>query len=268
MTTDKNRNAIRFGREITRSRRNAGITQSRLARQVDVSTSHLSNIERGLRAPTPTLVGALDHALGEDGRLIRVWDDLTGAGRPAWLDELAQLERDAVSIQEFQLALVPAVLQTEDYARAITRLTSPWARCEEIESRVRDRTERARRFAHGPTPFMWIVLDEAVITRTIGSREVMKAQLDHIAALARDGRIAVQIVTGQHPGLSGQFKIIVSNSAPDIVYAESPHSGQVIDESADVHRFRLLFGSLQAAALPPGESLRMVEERVEGLSDE
>lgn len=268
MTANKNPNAIRFGREVARTRRNAGITQSRLARNVGVSASHLSNIERGLRGPTPSLVGALDHALGEDGRLTRVWDDLTGAGRPAWLDELAQLERDAVSIQEFQLALVPAVLQTEDYARAITQITSPWARIEEIESRVHDRKARARRFESGSTPFMWVVLDQGVITRVIGSPQIMRAQLDHIAGLAREGRIAVQIVTGQHPGLSGQFKIITSNSAPDIVYAESPHSGQVIDESADVHRFRLLFGSLQAAALPPGESLRMVEEQVEGLSDE
>lgn len=260
--------AIRFGRVVTQARKKLGITQSHLAGKVGVSSSHLSNIERGDRNPTHLLVEALDRALDENGRLIRTWADLTGTGRPAWLDELADVEREAFSIQEFQLAVFSSLLQTEDYARALMRLTSPWSPDGEIENRLTARMTRAHQFVSAASPFMWLVVDRSAITRTIGTSGIMRAQLVHVVELARSGRIAVQVVDGQHSGLGGSFEIISSRATSDVVYAESPYSGQMVDDPEQIHRFRLLFGSLQAVAMPPDASLRLIDEQVEGLSDE
>ena len=267
MAAEKDRNAVRFGREITRVRRNAGLTQTALARRIGISVSHMSNIEHGTRMPTPSIVIATDDALDEEGRLVRVYEDLTGNGRPAWLDELADLEREALSIQEFQLALFPSLLQTTDYAREVIRTTSPWAPDDEVEERLDSRMERSRRATAAPSPIMWMVVDQGVLTRTIGANDIMRTQLAHVAQLASSSRITVQVVDGQHPGLGGPFKIVSSSTAPDVVYAESPYAGQIVDSPEQVQRFRLLFGSLQAAARPPDESLRLIEERMEDLRD-
>lgn len=267
---DKDRNAIRFGREITHVRRNAGITQSRLARSVEVSSSHLSNIERGVRFPTPTLVGALDHALSEDGRLIRVWEDLTGTGRPAWLSELAELEREALSIQEFQLVAFPGALQTEAYARQLIGLEAPLIGTALMEASLKARMERAQRFVAAEQPAMRLVIDKSVIKRRIGGNAIMADQLAHVADLIESGRVLVQIidVLDAYPGMRGSFEILSSSTAPDVVYAESAYSGQLIDEPEAVQRFRLMFGDMQAAAHSPERTLRLIQEELEGIRHE
>jgi len=262
--------AERFGREIARIRRIAGITQSRLARMVGVSSSHLSNIERGIRTPTPSLVGALDHALGEDGRLIRAWEDLTGTGRPAWLSELEELERDALSIQEFQLAAFSGVLQIEAYASVLVGLEAPLIGAAVLDASLTARMERARRFTTAENPAMRLVIDKSVIQRRIGGNAVMAEQLRHVAGLIEAGRVSVQIidVLDAHPGMRGPFKIISSSSRPAVVYAESAHSGHVVDEPDAVQRFRLMFGDLQAVAHSPERTLRLIHEELEGIRHE
>lgn len=259
--------ADRFGREITRVRRNAGITQSRLARMVGVSSSHLSNIERGVRTPAPALVGALDHALGEDGRLIRAWEDLTGTGRPAWLNELADVEREALSIQEFQLAVFSSLLQTEEYARALISGATPLWTPAQVENGVAERMARARRFASAAQPAMRLVIDGTVITRRIGGSAVMADQLAHVIQLVESGRISMQIINlaRAHPGLLGPFKIISSATTPHLVYAESAYSGQLIDDPEAVQRYRLMFGDIQASALDPDDSLRIIRDEMESI---
>ena len=270
MASDHDRNAVRFGREIIRARRKAGITQSRLARQIGVSSSHLSNIERGTRTPTPSLVGALDYALDEGGRLIRVWDDLTGAGRPAWLSELAEREREALSIQEFQLVVFPGVLQIEEYARALIKRGTLLSTSAEIEAMLEDRMARAQRFASAEEPAMRLVVDISAIKRRIGGDAVTAEQLAHVVQMIESGRVAVQISDGldAYPGMRGPFAIFSSCDAPDVVYAESAYSGQIIDEPDTVHRFRLAFGDIQAAARSPESSLRLIQEELEGIGHE
>lgn len=242
-----------------------GMTQGRLANHLGVSSSHVSNLERGYRSPKGKTVAILDKVLVAEGRLVRLWEELTKSGRSAWLEELADLERDAVSIVESQIALFPSLLQTEEYARALVTTLSPWMTPEEIKTSVRVRRERAERFASAQTPIHWAVMDQTAVTRHIGSDKIMKAQLSHVADLMENGRISVQIVTGRNPGLVGPFKIISPSSAPDVVYAESAHSGQIIDAPEDVRRFRLTFGAVQAAALSLEDSALLIERTLEGL---
>lgn len=259
--------ARRFGRELARLREMSGITQGKLANQLGISSSHLSNLERGYRTPKGPAIPQLDKALNAEGRLIRLWEDLTRSGRPVWLDELAELERCAVSILESQTAIVPSLLQTEAYARSVMTTLTPWADREQIEAGVQRRKKRTEWFFTSREPIYWAVLDETVLTREVGGPEHMKAQLTHMSDLIENGRISVQLVRGQHPGLRGTFKIISPDAAPDVVYVESARSGQVIDSPDDVRRFRLVYGAIQAAALSPQESARLILKSIEGLGD-
>ncbi|WP_345555931.1 DUF5753 domain-containing protein [Streptomonospora halophila] len=178
---------------------------------------------------------------------------------------MADLERDATAIMESQTMMFPALLQTEAYAKAAVCTLSPWMTQHEIAVSVRNRMERAERFAASESPIHWAVIDHSVITRKMGSDDLHREQLTHVADLISDERVSVQVVCGRHPGMAGPFKIISPPGASDVVYAESAHSGQIIDTPEDVRRFRLVYGAIQAAALSPDESARLILKTLEGL---
>ncbi|MFE6446879.1 helix-turn-helix domain-containing protein [Nocardiopsis dassonvillei] len=256
----------RFGRELSRRRRASGYTQERLGKQVGVSQGHIGNIERGERSPDLKLVTELDRVLGADGRLERFWGQLSGDGEPVWLDDLDQVERDAVSIMEVQTNLFPSVLQVESYAYAAVRVFSPWMTPDEVESSVRSRLARAQRFASSATVYR-AVIDAAVLRRQPNSdAELMAEQLRRVVDLVQDRRISIQLVTtGWHAGLVGTFKLIASSSAPEVVYVESAYSGRLLDDPQAVQRFRVLLSDAQAVALSPQESLHLLQEELARL---
>ncbi|WP_052746022.1 helix-turn-helix domain-containing protein [Allosalinactinospora lopnorensis] len=106
MTADK-RAMQRFGREMARTRKLADMTQGALADKLGVSPSHISNLERGYRAPVPALLPRLDRELRSGERLTRLWDELTGSGRQAWLEEVTALVRDARAVMDYQVNVFP-----------------------------------------------------------------------------------------------------------------------------------------------------------------
>ncbi|QVQ54123.1 helix-turn-helix transcriptional regulator [Spiractinospora alimapuensis] len=258
---------VRLGREISRLRRYSRYTQSRLAAEVGVSQTHIGNIERGERTPDVRLVADIDSALNAKGRLDKLWATLSGDGEPVWLDDLAQIEREAVSVMECHNALFPALLQTEAYAEVVTQCTSPWATGEEIRSTVQGRMKRATWFAESTTPSYRVVLDHSVITRTVGKAATSANQLAHVIALIERRRISAQLVAqGCHPGLGGPFALIASPTAPDVVYVESADAGRMVDDPVRVQQFRLLFSDIQAVALSPEESLQRMRDELEKVT--
>jgi len=242
------------------------MTQRVVGRAIGVNHNHVSNLERGERRPTPTLLAALDALLTGDERLGRLWESLNEANQPAWLSAIRDVQRDALSILQFQAQEVPGLLQTERYSRALISAISFWESPAWVNDRVEERMERAHWFAMANRPFLVTVLPESVIENPIGSPEIMREQLDHLVTLASAGRISLQIVTGhEHPGLIGPFMIIAPSVGPEVVYTESAAEGRVIDDSAEVARFKLRFGRLQAVALSPEQTLTLIKEKAEGF---
>ncbi|MDS1271801.1 helix-turn-helix transcriptional regulator [Lipingzhangella sp. LS1_29] len=258
---------LRFGRELSRLRRLSGFTQDRLARSVECSQGHIGNLERGDRSPDLRLVAALDRELEAEGRLERLWSQLTNVREPAWLDDLANIEREAITLAESQIGVIPSLLQIREYAASVIRATSPWMTKGEIKESIDSRIERAERFTSSEYPTYRAVLDESIVRRHLDDREATAKQLSHLVDLIERDRISLQIVkAGCHPGQIGPFKLITSPAAPDVVYVESAHAGHIIDDSLQVHQFRLLLGDLQAIALSPPESLALVRAELEGLN--
>ncbi len=260
----------RYGRELRALRDEAGLTQTALARRVSVSKSTISDIERGRTAPTPQLRTDLDAVLGS-GRLERVWAELTGSGREAWKYEVAALVDGASAVYEYQVLVWPAHLQTEAYAHTLIRYGAQWLSEEERTARASERFKRATRMAQSLRPKLWVVLDETILLRRYGSPQIMRGQLAFVADLAERERITMQLVplgASKHPGNSGAFKLITTDNAPDVLFAESAREGQLVTDTVEVAQFRGQFAALQAAATSPEVALSRLQDEIRRLDDE
>ena len=168
---------------------------------------------------------------------------------------------ESTSLRSWQPLLVPGLLQTAEYAQAI--LAADPETTEDKLGRAGRRLawERQAILDKPNPPTLWVVLDEAVLHRLIGSRKVMYDQLLHLADTSSRSNITVQIVPAQigaHAGLLGGFAIASFDSAPGTVYMESPDQGQTTEVPSVVRRLSRTFDTLRADALPRGASRGLI----------
>nr|WP_162231629.1 helix-turn-helix transcriptional regulator [Allosalinactinospora lopnorensis] len=242
------------------------ISQRRLASATHVSPQQVGAIERAERYPGKDFAELADNVLGGDGALIELWRRLYNASYPAWLSELVEVEPLATMVREYHPTLVPGLLQTKDYAWATVRAGNPLMRDEEVERLVAARMNRQRLLSKPDAPITVTVVDETVVTRPLGSPEVMHAQLSALLDKIDQRRIQLQIVpftTRQHPGLTGPFTVLSFPDKPDLVYVEDVVGGTMVQKPDQVSRMTVLFGSLQGVALSPDESVKLLRETQE-----
>jgi transcriptional regulator with XRE-family HTH domain len=262
-----------YGAELRYRREQAGLTLEQLAEGSFRGISFLSQIERGERGMPMDLALHVDKRLGTDGFFQRRCEDAAKARRvgiaPHFAD-VADLEKQARSIEDWAPLLVPGLLQTRAYAMAIIRSGTPRASEAKVEEVVKARLERARLFERESPPKFWAILDESVIRRRALPPAGMAELLDHIAEVVRATRSLVQIVpeTSVHPFMMGLTRIMTFHDAPPLVYTEGMHSGQIIDYPALVMEYRESYDLLRAAALPPEASLAMIEAAAEDYRNE
>ncbi|MHA5050784.1 helix-turn-helix domain-containing protein [Streptomyces sp. SD15] len=258
-----------YGAELRYQRELAGLTLEQLAEGSFRGVPFLSQIERGERRMTLDLAQHVDKQLGTDGFFERRCEDARRArqsGHAEYFADVAEMERRAETIEEWAPMLVPGLLQTASYARAIVRAAMPRASDEEVEKKVNARMARAELFDSENPPKFWAILDESLIRRPALPDKQMTELLGHIAELVRTTRSILQIVpetTAAHPFMMGMTKVMTFTDAPPVVYAESLHSGQLIDYPALVKQYRESYDLLRAVALPPEASLAMVEAAAE-----
>jgi transcriptional regulator with XRE-family HTH domain len=259
-----------FGAELRRARAAAGLSQDQLGQRLGYSGAQVGKVEMGERAPSADFAQRCDQALPETGglfariyKLARRWD----GGYPPWFAEWIETERRATSLCWWEPLVVPGLLQTAEYARAILA-AGPDTMEDELEQMVAARLERQAILDRPRPPVLLVVLDEAVLHRGIGPPKIMHDQLLHLAGLSGRHRITIQVVparVGAHAGLLGGFAIASAGSAPDIVYLETSADGQVAEKSSVVAQVTRRFDTLRAVALPKDDSrdliLKVAEER-------
>lgn len=125
--------------------------------------------------------------------------------------------------------------------------------------------------AESTHPKLWLVIDEALLYRRYGGREVTREQLEHVVELVERGRITVQLIpmdAPKHPGTSGPFKLITTAGAQtDVLFAESAREGQLVTNSAETTSWRMQFAALQSAARSPDETLQSLRAELRKLND-
>lgn len=264
--TDASANVPSFyGAELRYRREAAGLTLEQLAEGSFRGVPFLSQIERGERRMPEDLAQHVDAKLGTDGFFARRCEDARKAkqsGHAEYFADVAEMEPFAETIEEWAPMLVPGLLQTPDYARAISRAAMPRAADEAIEKLVVARMGRAKLFDTECPPDFWAVLDESVIRRPVLPAGQMAELLDHIVSVVRRTRSILQVVpqtAAAHSLMMGMAKLMTFADAPPVVYVESLHSGQLIDFPALVKEYRRSYDLLRAAALPPEASLDLLD---------
>ncbi|MDT9682127.1 helix-turn-helix transcriptional regulator [Streptomyces sp. TRM76323] len=258
-----------YGKELRFQREEAGLTLEQLVEGSFYGTTYLSEIERGQRRMPPDLARHVDRVLKTDGYFERGCDDVRKArkgGHAEYFADVAEMEKFARTIEEWAPLLVPGLLQTADYARAIVRAGVPRADDAYVQKNVTARLGRATIFRKEEPPAFWAILDESVIRRAVLPPEEMAELLEHIAGVTRATRSLLQIVPTSavtHPFMMGMAKIMTFADAPPVAYTESLHSGQLIDDPRLVQHYRESYDLLRAVALPPETSLAMVEAAAE-----
>jgi hypothetical protein len=234
--------------------------------QICKSVSLIQAIELGQRAATAEVTGDLEAALQAGGALAQlrneIGDGLGYQAYPSWFQEWAISEREAKRLRWFEPLVVPGVLQTEDYARAIFR-TRFGITSEEIEEQVAARLIRQEILTRDEPTALWVVLDELVLRRPVGGRHVMLEQVSRLAEVARQPYMVIEVIpagTGAHTGLTGAFALADFEDAPSVGYQEGAVRGQPVEEPKDVASLDLTWDTLRGDALPRAASLVLLEE--------
>lgn len=261
-----------FGAELRRWRTAARLSQEQLGQHLGYSGAQVGKVETGERAPSSHFAQGADQALPEAaGLFVRLFDLATAldgaAGYPAWFGEWVDAERRATALCWWEPLLVPGLVQTADYARALFRAWRSAGSDDELDGLVSGRIERQRIFGRPDPASLWIILDESVLHRCIGSSKIMYDQLSHLAELADQASFTIQVVpaeVGAHVGLLGAFAVASSDgAAPGTVYMESPDQGQTTELPSVVAKITRTFDTLRAEALPRGASRDLIRKVAE-----
>jgi transcriptional regulator with XRE-family HTH domain len=262
--------------ELKRLREASGLTQEDVAERLDWHPTKVFRIETGRTGPHPNDVRVMLDVYGVTDReqreaIVQLAKDARQRGWwYSYRDVLASryelyigLESEASSIRNFQLAVIPGLLQTPDYARALVRGGRFELDPEAVERLVEVRLTRQQLLTKPDRPRFWVILDEAALRRSIGGAAIMQAQLNYLIEVADQGRTTLQVVpygAGAHPGTTGSFVILgfPEPSDPDVVYLETIGGNLYVDKPEEVQLYAASFDHLRAVALSPGDTGAML----------
>ena len=273
-----------LGDELRRYREAARLSTDQAADALECTKGKISRIENGrasLRAPDlaallaafgvedPSVRERLGRLAREAGRRRRNgwWNQYGPVLADTYRDYIA-LEAIAESLHTFQAQLVPGLLQTADYARAVTVASQHWQEADEIEQFVSARLARQQRLTDEPTLHLWAVLSEAVLLQRVGGAMVMRDQLAHLASASELPNVTLQILPferGAHASMFGPYVVLgfPQKSALDVVLADNPTGSVWLEREPEVARYRALFDAARTSALSPVESLALIHCRAE-----
>ncbi|WP_319459216.1 helix-turn-helix transcriptional regulator [Micromonospora sp. RTP1Z1] len=249
-------------RALKAARAGADVSQEGLAALIKWSPSTVAAIETGRRRPTMEFAVAADHALGTGGLLAEL---LTAADRqrlPTWFVPWRTHEQQATRLCEFEPCLVPGLLQTENYARAVISAGGlhPVATVDEL---VAVRLERQQLFLRDEPPLCVFVLDEGALRRPVGGPAVLDAQLGRLMELAALPAVRLHVIpldAGAHVGLIGGFLLAELPDGERVTYVEDVARGHVIDDPEVVRLIDRKWDSLLGEALSTSASLDLIRK--------
>lgn len=255
---------VTLGRLVKFCRETAGIKQAELAKMLGYSNGWLSNVETGqLRARRDQIV-KIEKTLGlPESSFTDVYDSLRHEHPVESFDRYAELERQAITIQGYDSQAMPGLLQTEETARALISAGRPTAKAEVIEDLVARRLDRQQILDKDESSALWLVVDEPVIRRPVGGRDVHAAQLDHLLKEMERPAVTVQVVpfaTGAHAGLAGTFYILSFESEPNIAYTEDPATGHILERPDLVRAITDTHHALRMSVLPTKASADLIKQ--------
>jgi transcriptional regulator with XRE-family HTH domain len=253
---------------MRRLRERLKLTSASAAKEIGISPSKLSRLENGLRGAKVEDVDALLTIYGVDGRRKEELLDLArGAGPNGWphrfksrlpkeLRSLINQENDAVGFRGFETVVVPELLQTGEYARAVLHHSATLPQ-RDIEERVAIRLARQAILSREDPPTLSVVLTELVLRTTIGGPIVMAGQLRYLLERTSRSHIELRVLpmsAGSHAGTAGPFMIMDFAKVTPIVHVRSEMSSLSLDEALDITAYNRIYAELISKTLDAEES--------------
>jgi transcriptional regulator with XRE-family HTH domain len=267
----------RLAAELRRLREQAGLTADQAAKEVGVSKSTLSRIENAqvsVMVPVAKSLLALYGVAADDIEALaqiardarkRGWWQAYDQVLPEWFSTYVGLEAEAVEVKNFQTQLVPGLLQTSDYARAVFAAEHPDAPATEIERRVELRMRRQKVDA---PPRLWAIIDESVLRRPVGGPATMREQIKRLLQSTSQPRVDIQVIplgAGEYGSMGSSFSIL-NFATPDdgVVYLEY-RSGSLYLEGDQLTEYTQVFAHLTAVALGQRASIAVMRRAMTDL---
>jgi transcriptional regulator with XRE-family HTH domain len=260
-----------IGLELQRLRKEAKLSCAQVGDALGVSSSTISRIETGKKEATSEEVASILTVLGVKGvERERLIDQARRQDDPGLVESTTSTEQSrnyrnfelkATRITDFELALVPGLAQTAEYAHATLSALRVGDADDDIEAWVGHRMSRQAILTRKRPPELHWILTELHLRQPIGGRKTMSRQVQHLAELAERPNITINIVPATvvaHPGLMGQFVIMDFVSDPPIVFVEDRTTGLFLDDQDKVARYRLNVEKLTDVALDAEGSLRLL----------
>ncbi|MFF4559462.1 Scr1 family TA system antitoxin-like transcriptional regulator [Streptomyces sp. NPDC001435] len=252
-----------FGAVVQALREHAGLSRVEFGEMVRFSKHTVESVELGRRMPDASFVERAEAALGNTGALRHSARFLTRgeAGLAAWFRQWARLERVAVSLCTYECRLVPGLLQSEGYARALCDNEIPPLSDEALETTVRARMERQQLLREKANTTFDFVIEEAVFMRRLGGTPVTAEQLDLVLELSSLRNATVQVMPAdseQHSCLSGPVRLLETPDGHWRAYSEGQENGRLITDPKEVSRIHMRYARLRSQALSPKDSTSLL----------
>ena len=267
-----------LARRLQALREKAGMTYDQAAQAIYSSEWTIRRMERAEGGLKPLTVKSLLQAYGvsDIGEIEAFLALARNASKPGWWhsydDVLPPWVRTAVGLEEsaslirtYEPQVVPGLLQTEGYIRAITVASFPAASEDFIERAVALRLARQHLLSRPEPPTYWVVMDETVLRRPIGGRKIMRAQLEHLIDAAGQPKVTIQVIpfaAGWHPALYGMFNIFrfPGEQLPDIVYTETLTGAYYLNKPDESARYTEALDRMSAQAASPEHTITTLHE--------
>ncbi|MER6137778.1 helix-turn-helix transcriptional regulator [Streptomyces sp. NPDC001815] len=260
-----------FGEVLKHFREAADFTQEGLARRIPCDRSHVARVEAGTRVPQDTFAKSCDELLDTGGVLARLWsriDWYPQVEHPDWFRRRAEMDGVAVALREYQVQVMPGLLQTESYMRAL--FSRRLAEAEEVEERVRARLSRQQRFLESDGPYYSVVLDESCLHNAVGGPAVMRDQCAHLLRVGQHPNTHIQVAPAALAGLvhpNTSMSLIMLPEGAQWVYSESLDRGHFNDDPAVYAGHSHTYDVLRADAPSARESAALISDVMEGYED-
>ncbi|MFH8613804.1 Scr1 family TA system antitoxin-like transcriptional regulator [Streptomyces sp. NPDC017979] len=255
-----------FGAVVQALREHAGLSREEFGALVRFSKHTVASVEQGRRIPDRDFVERAEEALGNTGALRNAAPHLSRqVGLASWFRQWARLEARAISLYTYECRVMPGLLQTEAYARAVSLSVPPMPEPEKLEQRIAARLARQELLAvtrKPPTAFNFIV-EQAVLERWTGGQEVTRELLDHVVGLVeRNWNVEFQVMPTRmptHAGLDGPMRLAESPDNQWFAYSEGQQNGRLIVHPKEISLLQQRYAKLRSQALNPEDSLSLLK---------
>ncbi|MFC7267134.1 helix-turn-helix domain-containing protein [Streptomyces lutosisoli] len=260
----KNLSAMKMlGAQMAAARRAAGFTQRALGERLMVDEETIASIEQGRRPLKPDLAEVLDQLLDTKGALGAGVENMPEIDQfPLWAELYMEHEREAIALSWYDALVVPGLLQTEAYARAVLRNRVPAYDEDEIETRTAARIERQEILQRKVPPTLSFVVWEPVLRMGIGDPRVRAEQLRHLRMCAELPSVTMQFLplnAPSHAGLDGPFILLETPDHQHLAYNETQRGSQWVSDPDEVSILARKYAMLRTQALTTHESLGLLD---------